>query len=411
MQKIDQSSDKNAFDAIIREKLAHYLPLLNNGVWEEIEKRLNEKPRKKILWPWISGAAAIAALVAGIFSYNSKIIEHGTTEQLSGHETQVTEEIPDEKNLSAVLSSDHRHQRIAYLREAGRKIVETESVSEFDVIESQELAADSFIVDSPVAEATAAGEPAPQKELSNRLPPFHSDTPVYVPPSKTKTSLAFHIGAGGAFMAMNDRPSSNFAFFSDTGAAEPLLNGQPPLQLDVFKEEYFSEIEHYSPLSFGLTFMWELNSRFAFESGLVYTFMASRFENKYPDKSAALQLHYLGVPLNLHTNIIGNRRNKWELYLSTGLMPEKGLWAHYSQREYFSVENIFVVKNNAFTQKIDGWQWSLNAALGIEYKLTAKYGIYLEPRVSYYLKNSQPESARTRNPLIIGIDAGIRYNW
>jgi hypothetical protein len=183
------------------------------------------------------------------------------------------------------------------------------------------------------------------------------------------------------------------------------------LRSDVFTEEAFSDIKHDPPLSFGITFKKELNKRFAIESGLVYTYLASHFENKNPDKEATLKLHYLGIPLNLHTKLLDNRRRNWGIYLSTGFMIEKGLWAHYSQNEYFFAESNSVVENVSFTQSIEGWQWSLNGSLGIEYEVIKNYAVYFEPKISYYLKNNQPQSARTENPLIVGITTGVRYSF
>jgi predicted porin len=88
-------------------------------------------------------------------------------------------------------------------------------------------------------------------------------------------------------------------------------------------------------------------------------------------------------------------------------MLEKGLLSHYSQNRYEGNVRI----NTVSDEKIDGLQWSLNTSFGVDYKLIKNYSIYLEPKVSYYLKNNQPMSARTENPLIIGFNAGIRYSW
>jgi hypothetical protein len=94
-------------------------------------------------------------------------------------------------------------------------------------------------------------------------------------------------------------------------------------------------------------------------------------------------------------------------------MLEKGLRACYSQNESFSnlVGNNYAIEKISFNQKIEGYQWSLNTALGIEYKVIKEHSIYFEPKISYYLDNNQPESARTKKPLIVGINAGIRYSW
>jgi hypothetical protein len=231
---------------------------------------------------------------------------------------------------------------------------------------------------------------------------------------KTHT-FGFHLGSGGNLLAMNS---------SDNSGANPLMNepnGSSFLGLDnsgpkstaeysvekLFSDDDFSNITHHAPISLGISFKKDLNNTFALESGLIYTFLSSKFENQNPKKDANLYLHYLGIPLNLQTRLYTAPNEKWRFYLSTGVTVEKGLLASYSQTEYFPN----TILKTSDTENIDGLQWSLNASLGVDYKLNKNYSIYFEPKVGYYVENNQPISARTENPLIIGVNLGFRYNW
>ena len=179
----------------------------------------------------------------------------------------------------------------------------------------------------------------------------------------------------------------------------------------ILSYEDYPNITYYPPLSFGITIKKELNRRFAIESGIVYSFLATAFSKESPLKSNAnLQLHYIGIPLNVHTRILGDRSSRWEVYLSAGGTVEKGISSHFVQNVYYGNNDNSLVTVNS-NEKIRGLQWSLSISPGIDYQIHKNYSIYLEPKVGYYFDNDQPISARTKHPVVAGINAGIRYSW
>jgi hypothetical protein len=168
----------------------------------------------------------------------------------------------------------------------------------------------------------------------------------------------------------------------------------------------FSQKTFMAPLSFGLIIRKNIGSSIGLETGLVYTYLSSTFEEQTTSHSdAQLSLHYVGIPLNLIVPVWKNP--KWEVYLSGGGMVEKGLRSIYIQNQYFGNQ---VITTDART-KIDGFQWSVNAAIGTTYKIQRNIGIYFEPKFSYFLENNQPVSARTDQPIVIGLTAGLRYKF
>ena len=168
----------------------------------------------------------------------------------------------------------------------------------------------------------------------------------------------------------------------------------------------FTKKTYNDPLSFGLTVRKQLNKTLALESGLVYTYLLSTFENSGVQRSEAkLHLHYIGIPVNLITELWEN--SKWEVYLSTGFIAEKGIQSLYVQSQYFGTE---VVTTTAKT-KINGIQWSINGGVGVSYKIKRQLGIYFEPKFSRYFENNQPVSARTDHPFVFGLSAGLRIGF
>jgi len=163
---------------------------------------------------------------------------------------------------------------------------------------------------------------------------------------------------------------------------------------------------HLPPVSFGFMVRKNLDKVWSLESGLVYTYMLSTFDNQGTQRrDAKLHLHYIGVPLNIVFRIWNNPI--FEVYISGGGMVEKGLQSVYIQNEYYG-NQIFTT--NAQTN-IDGLQWSLNGAIGTTYKLQRNIGIYFEPKFSYFFDNNQPVSARTDKPIVVGLTAGLRFQF
>jgi len=165
----------------------------------------------------------------------------------------------------------------------------------------------------------------------------------------------------------------------------------------------FSDRTYTAPISFGFTASKKLSKILSLETGLTYTYLLTKFESM--NYNADLNLHYLGIPMNLSAQIWKNQ--KWGVYGSGGAMVEKGLRSVYVQNQHVGNQ---IITTTAST-KIEGLQWSLNAALGVTYNIYKDIDIYLEPKFSYYFDNNQPISIRTDREIIVGVEGGFRYNF
>ena len=63
-----------------------------------------------------------------------------------------------------------------------------------------------------------------------------------------------------------------------------------------------------------------------------------------------------------------------------------------------------------YRENVKGLQFSVDAGLGLEVMAGKYIGIYLDPSVRYYFDNSQPKSLRTYQPVMFGIEAGLRIH-
>jgi hypothetical protein len=172
------------------------------------------------------------------------------------------------------------------------------------------------------------------------------------------------------------------------------------------KQNDFSNIIYSTPISVGLILRKNITKTWSLESGLVYTYLLTTFENTVVQQNnAKLHLHYIGVPLNLIAQLWNNP--KWEIYLSGGGMMEKGIRSVYVQNQYINNQTITTTTST----NIEGIQWSVNGAVGLAYKIQQNIGLFFEPKISYYYNNNQPISARTEYPVVFGLSAGVRFKF
>lgn len=189
---------------------------------------------------------------------------------------------------------------------------------------------------------------------------------------------------------------------SDLLVAAPILTSYN--SSDYIKNRYKDEImvpdnstpQHGIPLSAKLIARKNLNSAWAVESGMSYTYLSTKY--KWGKNVANQQLHYLGIPVNVVYYAVS--KPKWNLYASAGGMLEKGVYASMNR-----TDNIDSKIN------MRGVQLSVNGAIGVTYKLYQSLGLFFEPQVGYFFDNEQPESIRTEWPVSVGLGAGLRFNF
>lgn len=180
----------------------------------------------------------------------------------------------------------------------------------------------------------------------------------------------------------------------------------PPVVVpgESFSLEDYAEADYALPLSFGVMARKNFNDRLALESGLVYTYLSSRFAASGSlSRKARLELHYLGIPLNLVLYAWNHPR--WNVYFTAGGMVEKGLKSLYTERVYREGQ-LGVLSRD---ERIGGVQWSVNFSAGAEYRFYKTWSFYLEPRLSRYFDTGQPASYRTAHAWSVGLSGGIRY--
>lgn len=414
---IKNTNQPDAFSEIFRLKLENYqLPVDENG-WDEIEARMRPR-RKKRGWFWISIISA--AVLALLFTLRPLVESSINIAKQQQNSFQIIEKVPYQK--------DKRYSDI-------EKIVDKKkdklTVTKHQVdIGQQEFSADKYIADKhSVTISDSAETKSRASEFANIKVSKKETIGQAIVENKREVSVTKSIDNSSANSLENaiyesvSKPLNNnkwllAAGFGSGGANSNSLLGNSEMLSDkgpvslvnattyntILTPNDFTNIVHSPPVSFGLVVRKQLDKVWSLESGLVYTYLLSTYVNQGVQLSnAKLHLHYVGVPMNLVARVWNNQ--KWDVYLASGVMVEKGLRSNYIQNQYFGNQ----VYTTAVQQGIDGLQWSLNVSMGATYKFQKRLGIYFEPKWSYFLENNQPMSARTVQPVVIGFIAGLRF--
>ena len=137
-------------------------------------------------------------------------------------------------------------------------------------------------------------------------------------------------------------------------------------------------IRYHQPIRLGVSLRYRLDDHWSVESGLLYSLLVTEVDEEEQRHS------YIGVPMNLGYRLWVSRR--FGMYLSAGATIEKMLDA-------------------------SPWQFSLNTAAGVDYQLTDRLSLYVEPGVGYYFsnRNSIPTVYQHR-PFNFDLSLGVRID-
>ena len=152
-----------------------------------------------------------------------------------------------------------------------------------------------------------------------------------------------------------------------------------------------SRYRHYMPVSFAASLNWEVSERWNIGTGLRYSYLRSDIlQNKYASKQ---KIHYLGIPLKASYTFWDSRFIN--AYVSAGALFEMPLAAHIDGKKIDAPD-----------------QWSVGAGIGMQFEITRKLSLYVEPDLYYYFDTGcDIRTIRTDKPFSVTIPVGIRFTW
>lgn len=168
-------------------------------------------------------------------------------------------------------------------------------------------------------------------------------------------------------------------------------DGMPYLQRH---KKRIADIDHKQPLNFGISVRKNLAKGFSVESGLTYTYLASDVRYEGSSEKISQKLHYIGIPVRANWNFV-NTKN-FAMYVSAGGAIEKCVYG----------------KIGTESETVKPVQLSVMGAVGAQYNINDRVGLYVEPGVSYFFDDgSSIQTIRKENPCNFTLQAGIRLTY
>lgn len=175
-------------------------------------------------------------------------------------------------------------------------------------------------------------------------------------------------------------------------------------------EQKSSESTYGLPVSLGAGVKIGLSDRWSLGVGANYTILTRKFFGTYTkvnqegtiEESVSTDIRnaqqYVGIPVNAFYSIVDNEYMNFYTY--AGVTVERCL-----SDKYDILNTEYIYKGT-----VKGVQTSANIGLGVEFMLGRHLGLYMDPNLRYYFDCGQPKSIRTAQPLMLGIEMGLRVN-
>ena len=168
-------------------------------------------------------------------------------------------------------------------------------------------------------------------------------------------------------------------------------DGMPYLQRNA---KNIASIEHKQPLSFGISVRKELNKGFSIESGVTYTYLASDIIFEGSTDRQNQKLYYIGIPIRANWSFINTTR--FTTYISAGGSVEKCVYGKIGNEK----------------ETVQPLQLSVTGAVGAQYNVNRRIGLYVEPGVSYFFDDgSMIQTIRKEKPRNFTLQAGVRLTY
>lgn len=425
------------------------------GLWEGIEQGMEARKRgrrAKLVWAWRAGAAAavVAGVVVGVQMWNGPD-GGGDTRLAQTEQPKPTtpapmqkENAPEEQSVASALPSVMPvHPGIAPVQTS---VPSTQSnvpsaqpniathQPEADAPTIQNPIADAHGVDAPKAEETIVETPLPAVPQNDAplLAEIHTDeaedfyivtvprekesggadlqtehTRYTVSRTKHHVSLQLMAMATGEFSQDYDGDmwcggDGSLKNPGDSVMMESQRRAKPVSPARSYREVNTRPVygEHDFPVKVGLTLRVPLSQRFALDAGLSYARMRSDVNFFTPEgrreSNGVQQVNYLGVPVALTADLWQNRW--WSIYASAGGEVAKSVkttWRATGGQSYDVDERP--------------WQWSVSAAVGVQFNVTQHVGIYAQPSADYYFDNhSMVQTYYNDHPFTPALRMGVR---
>ena len=422
----DKHSREDQWTQRLRNHLADIEAPVPDDLWEKIEARLpkgvaSPTPKKEArivpLWArWAAAAVIVGGLVilwnvkSGIWNENSLLSSKSeTTKKTSAEKTPA---LMKSKKSEESESSESIEQSVKVPTllaeempmESEKKVEETPLVP----ISSEEKPNEPILPVSSEEKSNESIQPissekkpnGPEKSPENVIRELNQKIAAYK--QRRSGSATINLYASNGFgnqsyrngVLMSQELLSNYDYYRNPDSHGTRVGNSP-----VYLANHEERQNFYQPISFGLSVNIPISSKFSVSTGVVYTRLSSDFTSIANSLVYERQqkLHYVGIPLTVQYNV-------WQWH---GL----NVYATAGGQADFNVKAYMTTEGTETKLEKDNLQWSVNAALGVQYNFIPQLGIYVEPGIKHYFNNgSHIQNYFKHRPTNFNLQIGLRLN-
>lgn len=422
---------QNDWTSKLHERLDGHKATVPDGLWDKIAERLDDniatapaplpnnhnRPKTICLVALaMSAAASVAVVVMVALRMNDDTINNVASKfdspaaSLHNPAPSSVFNVPH-RLISRIASTTNASEPTAQTPQAAVLLAEATPLSEDTTYRSVcETPANDLQTITAPDESNARPD---ERSSTSRMRKGGNANKTYNKPSATSYALTqqtkhaqqsakWNIGVHAEGITTDSRNTQRPMLMA-TRDADMLVSGNPnkvqsvlsnaPLQL----ADYSQTKHHYHPMSFGLSVGYNLTPRLTLTTGMVYTYASSDFTSSAAgdDIVETQRLHYIGVPLSVKYKVWGN--SAIHTYAIAGCQAD------------FNVSAKMQTGDITTDADKDRTQWSVGGAVGIQYNIIPRMGIYAEPGVRYYIDNkSSVETIFKEKKLNFNLQLGVR---
>lgn len=415
---------QNDWTSKLHERLDGHKATVPDGLWDKIAERLddniatapaplpNNRNRPKtirLVALAMSAAASVAVVVMVALRMNDDTINnvaHKFDRPAASLHNPATSSVVNapQRLISRIASDTHASEPMAQTPQAAVLLAEAAPLSEDTTYRS--------VCETPANDLQTITAPD-ESNSTSRMRKGGNANRIHNKPSATSYAMTrqtkhthqsnrWNIGMHAEGITTDSRNTQRPMLMA-TRESDMLASGNPnkvqsvlsnaPLQL----ADYSQTKHHYHPMSFGLSVGYNLTHRLALTTGMVYTYASSDFTSSAAgdDIIETQRLHYIGIPLNLKYKVWGN--NAIHTYAIAGCQAD------------FNVSAKMQTGDITTDADKDHTQWSVGGAVGVQYNIIPRMGIYAEPGVRYYIDNkSSVETIFKEKKFNFNLQLGVR---
>ena len=385
--------EDNRFDLEIRSMLENAREDVPEGLWQGIESRLPAPAKARpaaIWWKIASATGAVAAAVALTVFFSTRPVVQNPVDIIPSQdsglsqlmETPLAPETGNMKPLSigqVLGESFPENDGKTFTETSGESVVEEEETAVADeTAVREENTAENWIRKYESADFDERGEELQRSRKEKR---------------------------GVVLSAYADALSN-----SNTAKASDINMLKRPAVPQATTIEETGESRYAIPVAAGIGLRFDVSKRFSIGTGVSWSYLTRSFSGQFNELDAEGAIisqtgytnirnsqHYIGIPLNLYVDII--RKDFIDFY------------AYASGSANYCLSNRYQMdKSKSYSPEGSNWQFSAGIGMGVEFIAAKKVGFYIDPSLNYWFTEGEVSNIRTRQPLMLGLELGIRLH-